>query len=89
MSVTLVLSDRIFLDGADGLGGSSGLNVYLLLGLAIDGQMSRAYRAGPKHGPFNKAGSGPTRQPYRAWAAVSARSAGPARHDYIFLFYKT
>jgi hypothetical protein len=23
-----------------------------------------------------------------AWAVASARSAGPARHDYIFLFYK-
>jgi hypothetical protein len=35
MSVTLVKSDRIFLDGANGLGGSGSLNVYLLLGLAI------------------------------------------------------
>jgi hypothetical protein len=24
----------------------------------------------------------------RAWAVASARSAGLARHDYIFLFYK-
>jgi hypothetical protein len=50
----------------------------------IDGQMGRAWRAGPKHGPFNSAGPGPARQPCRAWAAASARSAGPARHDYIF-----
>jgi hypothetical protein len=50
----------------------------------IDGQMSRVWRAGPKHGPFNSAGPGPARDPCRAWAAASARSAGLARHDYIF-----
>jgi hypothetical protein len=28
--------------------------------------------------------SGRARQPCRAWAAVSARSAGPARHDFFY-----
>jgi hypothetical protein len=50
--------------------------------------MDRVWRAGPGHGPFNSAWASPTRS-CRAWAVASARSADPARHDYIFLFYKT
>jgi hypothetical protein len=30
----------------------------------------------------------PARLERRAWPVASAHSAGPARHDYIFLFYK-
>jgi hypothetical protein len=41
------------------------------------------------HGPFNSAWASPTRAHCRgAWAVALARSVGPARHDYIFLFKK-
>jgi hypothetical protein len=54
----------------------------------IDGQMSRVWRVGLKHGPFNSAWASPTWASCRAWAVASARSAVLAWHDYIFLFYK-
>jgi hypothetical protein len=54
----------------------------------IDGQMSRVWRPGPGHDPLNSAWAIPARASCRAWAIASARSAGPARHDYIFYFTK-
>jgi hypothetical protein len=54
----------------------------------IDGQMSRVWRAGSRHDPFNSVWASPTQALCRAWAVASARSAGPTRHDYIFLFTK-
>jgi hypothetical protein len=49
--------------------------------------MVRVWRAGSRHDPFNNACANPTRALCGASAVVSARSVGPARHDY-FLFYK-
>jgi hypothetical protein len=46
--------------------------------------MGHVWWAGPGHGPFNSAWANPTRSSCRAWAVASARSADPARHDYIF-----
>jgi hypothetical protein len=43
----------------------------------IDDQMGRVWRAGSRHDPFNS-----------AWVVASARSVGPAHHNYIFLLYK-
>jgi hypothetical protein len=48
----------------------------------IDGQMSRVWRAGPGHDPFNSAWASLARATCRAWAVASAR------HDYIFYFTK-
>jgi hypothetical protein len=48
--------------------------------------MSCILRSGLGHDPFNSAWASPTRSPCRAWAVASARSADPARHDYIFYF---
>jgi hypothetical protein len=42
----------------------------------------------PGHDPFNSAWASPTRLSCRGWAVASARSADPARHDYIFYFTK-
>ena len=54
----------------------------------MDGQMGHVWQAGPRHDPFNSAWANPARASCGAWVVASARSAGPARHDYIFLFYK-
>jgi hypothetical protein len=51
----------------------------------IDSQMDRVLRAGPRHDPFNSAWTNPTQASSGAWAVASARSAGPARHDFIIL----
>jgi hypothetical protein len=50
----------------------------------IDGQMGRVWRASSGHAPFNSAWASPTRSSCRAWDVASARSADPARHDYLF-----
>jgi hypothetical protein len=50
--------------------------------------MVHVWRPGLGHDPFNSVRVSPTRAMCRAWAVASARSAGPTRHDYIFLFYK-
>jgi hypothetical protein len=47
--------------------------------------MGRVWRAGPRHNTFNSAWANSARAPCGAWAVASARSAGPARHDYFFL----
>jgi hypothetical protein len=49
--------------------------------------MSRVWRAGPRHDPFNSAWANPARVSCGAWVVATTRSAGPTRHDY-FLFYK-
>jgi hypothetical protein len=49
--------------------------------------MGRAWRAGPGHGPFNSFWASPTRSSCHVWAVASARSADPARHDYIFIYF--
>jgi hypothetical protein len=54
----------------------------------IDGQMICVWRAGVRHDPFNSIWANLVRASCRAWAVASDRSAGPTRHDYIFLFYK-
>jgi hypothetical protein len=46
--------------------------------------MSRVWRAGPGHDPFNSVWASPTRASCHAGAVASARSADSARHDYIF-----
>jgi hypothetical protein len=43
---------------------------------------------GPGHDPFNSAWASLARATCRAWAVALARSDGPARHNYIILFYK-
>jgi hypothetical protein len=43
---------------------------------------------GPARGMTHLIVLGPARHERRAWVVASARSAGPVRHDYIFLFYK-
>jgi hypothetical protein len=50
--------------------------------------MGRVWRAGPRHDPFNSAWANPARAPCGAWAVASARSAGPALHDYFFILQK-
>jgi hypothetical protein len=50
--------------------------------------MGRVWRADSGHDPFNSARASPTRASCRAWAVASARSAGPAQHNYIFYFTK-
>jgi hypothetical protein len=54
----------------------------------INGQMSRVWRAGPRHDPFISAWVSPARASWLAWTVASVCSASSARHDYIFLFYK-
>jgi hypothetical protein len=54
----------------------------------IDGQMSRVWRAGPRHDPFNSVWASSTQASCRAWAVASAHSAGSARHDYFFILEK-
>jgi hypothetical protein len=54
----------------------------------IDGQMSRVWRAGSRHDPFNSAWANPARASCGAWVVASARSAGPARHNYFFVLQK-
>jgi hypothetical protein len=48
--------------------------------------MSRAWRAGTRHDPFNIAWSNFARASCRVWAVTSVRSASP--YNFIFLFYK-
>jgi hypothetical protein len=53
--------------------------------------MSRVWRADPRHYPFNSAWAKPARASCGSWAedtVASARSAGPARHDYFFILHK-
>jgi hypothetical protein len=50
--------------------------------------MSRVWRAGPRHDPFNSVWANPAQALCGAWAVASARSAGPARHDYFFILQK-
>jgi hypothetical protein len=45
--------------------------------------MGHVLWAGSGHGPFNSACASPTRALCRACAVASARSADPARHNYI------
>jgi hypothetical protein len=40
------------------------------------------------HNPFNSAWASPAQATYRVWAVASARNAGSARHDYIFMLQK-
>jgi hypothetical protein len=49
----------------------------------LDGQMSRVWRAGPRHDPFNSAWASPARAPCGAWAVASTRSARPAQHNFF------
>jgi hypothetical protein len=51
--------------------------------------MSRVWRAGLRHDPFNSVWANPARAPCIAWAVASARSAGLARHDYFFILKKS
>jgi hypothetical protein len=50
--------------------------------------MGRVWGAGLKHDPFNSVWANPVRAPCSAWAIASARSAGPARHDYFCILQK-
>jgi hypothetical protein len=50
--------------------------------------MACVWLAGPRHGPFNSARASPARASCRAWAVASTRTAGPTRHDYIFILQK-
>jgi hypothetical protein len=46
--------------------------------------MAKWVAFGAGHDPFNSAWASPTRLSCRVWVVASARSADPARHDYIF-----
>jgi hypothetical protein len=46
--------------------------------------MGRVWRADPRHDPFNSVWASPARASCRAWAVASARSAGPAQHDFFY-----
>jgi hypothetical protein len=50
---------------------------------SIDGHMARGPRPGTKPAILARPKHGPARQPGHAWAAPSARWAGPARPDQI------
>jgi hypothetical protein len=54
----------------------------------IGGQMGRVLRASRRHDPFNSVWANLTRASCGAWAVASARSAGPARHDYFSILQK-
>jgi hypothetical protein len=54
----------------------------------IDRQMGRVWQGDPRHDPFNSVWANPARAPCGAWVVASARSAGPARHDYFFILQK-
>jgi hypothetical protein len=49
--------------------------------------MCRVWRAEQRHDPFNSVWANPARASCDAWAIASAHSAGPARHDYFFIFF--
>jgi hypothetical protein len=48
--------------------------------------MTRVWRAGPGHDPFNSALASSARASCRACVVASARSAGLTRHSYIYIF---
>jgi hypothetical protein len=54
----------------------------------IDSQMGHVWQAGPRHDPFNSVWANPARVSYGVWVIASARSVGPARHDYFFILQK-
>jgi hypothetical protein len=52
----------------------------------IDDQIGRVWQASPGHDPFNSVWTSPARALCHAWVVGSAHNAGPAPHDYIYLF---
>jgi hypothetical protein len=54
----------------------------------MNDQMSRVWRAVPRHDPFNSAWANPSRAACDAWPVASVYSADLVRRDYFFILQK-